>query len=87
MRTETAQAFTTCLETLGAIKAKYADAPDKDRMHADMGVQAVLRLKSLGIDTALAVDESGQTSQEDHLTWLLTATDSEIKQWAEDCRR
>ena len=45
--------------------------------------QARKRLASLGIDPELAEDQTGQTSAEEHLTWLTTATDAAITEWAQ----
>lgn len=81
------QAFADLRVALDQILSIYDAATDEQRRLPDMGVKAVNRLKSLGVDTALAVDESGQTSQEEHLAWLLAASDSDIQQWAEDCKR
>jgi hypothetical protein len=44
--------------------------------------EAAARLQSLNLPADLINDESGQTSAEEHLTWLTTATDEEITAWA-----
>ncbi len=54
--------------------------------HADcwdaIQARAIARLASLGLSEALLLDESGQTSAEEHCAWLGSATDSEIIDWA-----
>lgn len=43
---------------------------------------AKARLVKLGLPEELSEDSSGQTTQDEHDGWLLTATAKEIKEWA-----
>ena len=53
----------------------------------DLRTTAADRLSALELDDALLTDESGQTSEREHLTWLATAPADEILQWASDMAR
>lgn len=44
--------------------------------------KAAERIANLGLSSDLLNDESGQTGDTEHAQWLLSATDSEIREWA-----
>lgn len=45
------------------------------------------RLADLGLSSDLIDDASGQTSEDEHLSWLATAPADEITRWADDMAR
>jgi hypothetical protein len=45
------------------------------------------RLAELELSSALLIDESGQTSESEHLRWLATAPADDITRWANDMAR
>jgi hypothetical protein len=60
--------------------ALYQAAIDKFEMTA----QARERLEDLELPESLLLDESGQTSEDDHHQWLATAPTHEILIWAKE---
>jgi hypothetical protein len=49
--------------------------------------QAKARLNALNLPSDLLDDTSGQTSAEEHLTWLIQASDTDIRNWVQDLQK
>jgi hypothetical protein len=50
----------------------------------ELYAQATAKLNSLNISLDYLSDESGQTSAEEHLTWIINTDETEIRQWLSD---
>ena len=47
-----------------------------------LGCAARQKLDDLGLDESLLVDDSGQTTEHEHIKWLATASDEAILSWS-----
>lgn len=56
-------------------------------MSSQLQATATTKLERLSIPLEFLIDESGQTSGDEHLEWIVSATDEEILAWYADTQK